>query len=89
MSELASLNLKLSPELKAEFTKTAEALGMPATTALKVLATRFVLEGGFPFDVRIPKPSLNWNDPRIIRTYQQDGKTMMPTSWRDDDDDDE
>lgn len=89
MTELASLNLKVSPDLKAEFTKTAEALGMPASTALKVLVTRFVLEGGFPFDVRIPRPSLNWDDPRIIKTYQLDGKTMMPTSWRDDEDDDE
>ena len=75
-----------APELKAEFVKTAEALGMPASTALKVLVTRFVMEGGFPFDVRIPQPSLNWNDPRIIHTNQHDGKTMMPTSWRDDDD---
>ena len=89
MTELASLNLKVSPDLKAEFTKTAEALGMPASTALKVLVTRFVLEGGFPFDVRIPRPSLSWDDPRIIKTYQLDGKTMMPTSWRDDEDDDE
>lgn len=87
MTDLASLNLKVSPDFKAEFTKTAEALGMPASTALKVLAMRFVMEGGFPFDVRIPKPSLNWNDPRIIHTYQRDGKTMMPPSWRDDDDD--
>ena len=28
MAKLASLNLKVSPELKAEFVKTAEALGM-------------------------------------------------------------
>ena len=86
MAKLASLNLKVYPELKAEFVKTAEALGMPASTALKVLVTRFVLEGGFPFDVRIPRPSLNWDDPRIIHTDQRDGRTMMPTSWRDDDD---
>ena len=89
MAELASLNLKVSPKLKAEFVKTAEALGMPASTALKVLVTRFVMEGGFPFDVRIPKPSLNWDDPRIIQTYKRDGRTMMPASWRDGEDDDE
>lgn len=33
---------------KNDFTQTAEALGMPAATALKVLITRFVEVGGFP-----------------------------------------
>ena len=47
MAKLASLNLKVSPELKAEFMKTAEALGMPASTALKVLVTRFYSKVGF------------------------------------------
>ena len=87
MAKLASLNLKVSPELKAEFAKTAEALGMPASTALKVLVTRFYSKVVFlPFDVRISRPSLNWDDPRIIHTDQRDGRTMMPTSWRDDGD---
>ena len=55
MSELASLNLKLPSTLKNDFTQTAEALGMPAAMALKVLITRFVEVGGFPFDVRIQR----------------------------------
>lgn len=58
MSELASLNLKLPSTLKNDFTQTAEALGMPAATALKVLITRFVEVGGFPFDVRIQRRAL-------------------------------
>ena len=77
MSELASLNLKLPSTLKNDFTQTAEALGMPAATALKVLITRFV---------RIQRQGFNWNDPRIIKTYHQNGKLMMPAQWRDDDD---
>ncbi len=88
MADHASLNLKLSQEMKDEFTRTAEALGMPAATALKVLVTRFILEGGFPFDVRIPNPKMNWEDPRIIRTKYKDGKLIVPSSWRDEDDDD-
>lgn len=89
MSELASLNLKLPSTLKNDFTQTAEALGMPAATALKVFITRFVEVGGFPFDVRIQRQGFNWNDPRIIRTYHQNGKLMMPAQWRDEDDDDD
>lgn len=87
MADKASLNLKLSHELKDEFTRTAEALGMPEATALKVLVTRFVLEGGFPFDIRIPNPKLNWEDPRIIRTKFKDGKVIAPTIWREENDD--
>ena len=74
MSELASLNLKLPSTLKNDFTQTAEALGMPAATALKVLITRFVEVGGFPFDVRIQRQGFN---------------LMMPAQWRDEDDDDD
>lgn len=59
-------SLKLPSTLKNDFTQTAEALGMPAATALKVLITRFVEVGGFPFDVRIQRQGFNWNDPRII-----------------------
>ena len=88
-TELASLNLKLPSTLKNDFTQTAEALGMPAATALKVLITRFVEVGGFPFDVRIQRQGFNWNDPRIIKTYHQNGKLMMPAQWRDEDDDDD
>lgn len=39
-------------------------------------------------DAQVPKPTLNWKDPRIIRTRMQDGKVMMPAAWRDVDDED-
>lgn len=89
MPEFASLNLKLPSALKKEFSQTAEALGMPATTALRVLITRFVEERGFPFDVKLSHSRLNWDDPRIIKTYRKDGKLMMPVAWRDEDEDDD
>lgn len=86
MTKLTNLNLKLPPSLKEEFSRTAESLGMPASVALKILMTRFVEEGGFPFEVKLKNPKLNWDDPRIIKTYHKDGKLMMPVAWRDEDD---
>lgn len=86
MTKLTNLNLKLPPSLKEEFSRTAESLGMPASVALKILMIRFVEEGGFPFEVKLKNPKLNWDDPRIIKTYHKDGKLMMPVVWRDEDD---
>lgn len=89
MSEQASLNLKLPLALKEEFSRTAEELGMPAATALKVMITRFVEEGGFPFEVKLRQRKFNRDDPRIIKTYHKDGKLMMPVEWRDEDEGDD
>lgn len=47
-----SLNTKISPEEKAEFTRTAEALGLTPSAAIKIFVRMFNDCGGFPFEVR-------------------------------------
>ena len=52
---MTSLNIKVSVEEKDEFTRTAAALGMTPSAAIKVFVHLFNECGGFPFDVRRPK----------------------------------
>lgn len=52
MEDTATLNTKVSLEDKRLFSATAEALGMNASTALKVFVKKFNEYGGFPFEVR-------------------------------------
>lgn len=90
MTALASLNMKLPLEDKIAFTQIAETLGLPSSIALKVLVKRFIEAGGFPFDVRLKPRSIDWNDPNLIHTYtDKNGNLIMPTSWRDGDNDDD
>ncbi|WP_173455978.1 type II toxin-antitoxin system RelB/DinJ family antitoxin [Parafannyhessea umbonata] len=86
MASNATLNTKVDPKDKALFSKTAEALGMNASTALKVFVLKFNECGGFPFDVR-RAPKINYDNPSVLHSSIQNGKLVVPTAWRDDDDD--
>lgn len=51
---MTSLNTKVSAEEKDEFTRTAAALGLTPSSAIKVFVRMFNAYGGFPFEVRQP-----------------------------------
>jgi len=91
MEALVTMNAKVAHSDKVEFSRIAESLGMPASTAIKVLIKRFIEVGGFPFDVRLSERSnLDWNAKDVIRTtHDKKGNLLMPVAWRDDDDKDE
>lgn len=56
-TKTAPLGNRVDAELKREFDSTAEILGLSSTAAITVFMKRFVADGGFPFDVRIPIPT--------------------------------
>ncbi|MDO4437401.1 MAG: type II toxin-antitoxin system RelB/DinJ family antitoxin [Coriobacteriaceae bacterium] len=51
------LGNRVDAELKCDFEKTAEEIGLTSTAAITVFMKRFVAEGGFPFAVRRPVPT--------------------------------
>ncbi len=53
----APLGNRVDIELKRQFDKTAEEIGLTPTAALTVFMKRFVSDGGFPFAVRKPVPT--------------------------------
>lgn len=64
------LGNRVDAELKREFEKTAEKIGMTPTAALTVLMRRFVDDGGFPFDVRVPVPTEAEFSAEMVARYQ-------------------
>ncbi len=56
-AKTAPLGNRVDAELKREFDETADRLGIGPTAALTVFMKRFVADGGFPFDVRVPVPT--------------------------------
>ena len=71
----AIINAKVDQAEKDSFVATAEALGLSASSALRVFVKKFNEHGGFPFDVR-QEPSVwappeltfsSFDDPRLIQ----------------------
>ena len=85
MEATASLNTKIDPREKKEFVEIAESLGMSPSAAVRIFVRMFNSCKGFPFDVRM-KPVINYDSPAISRAHVDNGKTIVPASWRDDDD---
>lgn len=85
MSTVASLNTKIDLEDKLAFQRNAEALGMTPSAAIKVFVKMFNQCGGFPFEVRL-QPHINYEADIPMASFE-DGRLIVPTSWKDDDDD--
>ena len=86
MNATVTLNTKLTADEKKKFVETAEALGLSSSSALKVLIRKFNEVGGFPFDVR-RAPTIDLNHPNLFRPKIEGDTVVLPTSWRDDEDD--
>ena len=86
MPEFENLIVELPSSLMKEFSKAAEAIGIPVNTAVILLIRRFIEKRGFPFEVEFNRSEFNWDDSRIIKTKRKDGKLLMPAAWRDEDD---
>lgn len=59
MTTIATVPLgnRVDANLKREFDATAEELGLSPTAALTVFMKRFVVDGGFPFEVKKNAPT--------------------------------
>jgi DNA-damage-inducible protein J len=51
-------NIRLDPMVKAEAEKTFAVFGLNLSEAINVFLHKSIIECGFPFDVREPKPSV-------------------------------
>lgn len=86
MGATASLNTKIDLQEKKEFQANAEALGMTPSAAIKVFVRMFNQCKGFPFDVRA-RPRINYESSSVAVATLEDGRVVVPASWRDEDDD--
>lgn len=75
----AQLGNRVDAELKRQFDKTAEDIGMTPTAALTVFMKRFVSDGGFPFAVRRPVPTEEQFAAEMEARYQRmlDGERVV------------
>ena len=75
-------------DVKQRAAELYEGIGMSLSTAISVFLKQSVAEGRMPFTPGYPEaPRVNWDDPGILHARVENGKLIMPSEWRDDDDD--
>ena len=55
MEKTATLNIRVSPEVKASAEMVLSRLGLPMSTAIDMFLKQITLTGGIPFAVTLPK----------------------------------
>lgn len=57
MAKIASISMRVNPQIKAQAEAIYGSLGMTLTEAINIFLHKSILEGGLPFDVRQPRYS--------------------------------
>ncbi len=55
MAKIASIGMRVNPQIKAQAESIYGSLGMTLTEAINIFLHKSILEGGLPFDVRQPR----------------------------------
>lgn len=55
MAKTATINMRVSPQVKSDAESIFSSLGMTLTEAINVFLHKSIMEGGLPFDVRQPR----------------------------------
>lgn len=56
MEKTATLNLRVSPQVKAEAEQVLNRLGIPMSVAVSMYLNQIALQRGIPFPIRLPDP---------------------------------
>ncbi|MEE3381608.1 MAG: type II toxin-antitoxin system RelB/DinJ family antitoxin [Succiniclasticum sp.] len=56
MEKTATLNLRISPQVKSEAEKVLDQLGIPMSVAVSVYLKQIALTRGIPFPLQLPDP---------------------------------
>lgn len=55
MAKTATINMRISPEVKEDAESIFSSLGMTLTEAINIFLHKSIMEGGLPFSVRQPR----------------------------------
>ncbi len=61
MAKSANLYARIEPEVKLQAEKILETLGIPASNAINMFYKQIILQGGLPFNVKLPSYQLDIN----------------------------
>ena len=86
----AQVKSVVDEETKLKATELYESIGMSLSTAINVFLRQSIAEGRMPFTPGYPEPPrVNWSDSATPRAEMRNGIAVVPSSWKDDDDDED
>lgn len=59
MAKSANLYVRIEPDVKKEAEAILSELGIPASNAINIFYKQIILQGGLPFDVKLPSRPIN------------------------------
>ena len=62
MAKSANLYIRIEPNVKSEAEAILSELGIPASSAINMFYKQIILQGGLPFDVKLPPRPLDTNN---------------------------
>ena len=85
MAKTANLYARIEPDIKEQAEKILTALGIPASNAITMFYKQIILQGGLPFEVKLPVTPLDFStlskeeiDRELEKGYREiaEGKTI-------------
>ena len=85
MSKTANLYARIEPDIKEQAETILTALGIPASNAITMFYKQIILQGGIPFDVKLPATPIDFSkfskeeiDKELEKGYREiaEGKTV-------------
>ena len=61
MAKTANLYARIEPEIKEQAEMILSALGIPASNAINMFYKQIILQGGLPFEVKLPSAPLDFS----------------------------
>ena len=55
MAKTANINVRIDPEIKADAEKLFASFGITVTDAITIFLRKSIMEGGLPFDMKLPQ----------------------------------
>jgi len=93
MAKTANLYARIEPEIKEQAETILTALGIPASNAITMFYKQIILQGGLPFDVKLPTKPVDFSmlskeeiDVELEKGYREvvEGRTVAAEKAFDD-----
>ncbi len=78
MAKTANLYARIEPDVKEQAEMILTALGIPASNAINMFYKQIILQGGLPFDVKLPEHPLD-----MSKMTKQEIDTELEKGYRD------
>jgi DNA-damage-inducible protein J len=68
MPATATVHIRVDEKVKEKATKALAAMGLSLSDVVRILLVRVAAEKALPFDIKVPRPALQWKPQSVVRS---------------------